>query len=42
MTIRGHSWDAAAHTALLQEEKQGTAVCWANGPNTGLLSVGDA
>lgn len=42
MTIRGHSRGAAAHTALLQEEKQGTAVCWANGPNTGSLSGEDA
>lgn len=42
MTIRGHSRGAAAHTALLQEEKQGTAVCWANGPNIDSLSVADA
>lgn len=41
MTIRGHSRGAAAHMALRQEEKQGTAVCWANGPNTGSLSVAD-
>lgn len=41
-TIRRHLRSAVAHTALLQEEKQGTAVCWANGPNTGSLSVGDA
>lgn len=42
MTIRGHSRGAAAHTALLQEERQGTAVCWANGPKTGSLSGADA
>lgn len=42
MTIWGHSRGAAAHTALLLEEKQGTAVFWANGPNTGSLSVADA
>lgn len=42
MTIGGRSRGAAAHAALLQEEKQGTAVCWANGPNTGSLSGADA